>query len=183
MTQAEASAPKQPRPRSSAADCPWKDLDEAGTGLSVDDFLTTVVSRAANALRRAITVPYAERAGLTVSEWRMLSVLAHARQMSFSELVVQAVADKAQVSRALRLMEERGLVKMEKTGSNPRWQQIDCKVTPEGMALYRKVMPMARRRQAAMIRKLSPADRVATYRALKLLREIAGESAAEDALE
>lgn len=166
-------------PRAEPA-CPWKDLDEAGTGLSVDDFLTTVVVRAANSLRRSVTGQYAERFGLTISQWRLLSVLAHAKEMSFADLVVAAVADKAQVSRTLRSMQERGWVSMTKEGSNPRWQVIGCRLTPEGMALYRQAMPVARRAQAEMIRKLSPADRVATYRALNLLRQCAQDQGGPD---
>lgn len=159
---------------------PWADLDEAGTGLSVDDFITTMVSRTSTALRRALTGTYAGKSGLTISEWRMLSVLAHAKEMTFPDLVVAAVADKAQVSRTLRLMQERGLVAVEKEGSNPRWQVMRCKMTPEGNALYRKVMPQARRTQAAMIRQLAPADRAAMYRALKLLRQVCEASANAD---
>jgi DNA-binding MarR family transcriptional regulator len=166
-----------------AADGPWPDLDEAGSGLSVDDFLTTVVSRTANALRRTITTRYADGSGLSISEWRMLSVLAHARHLSFSDLVVAAVADKAQVSRAVRQMQERGLVAVEKTGSNPRWQQVDCRVTPAGMALYRKVMPAARRAQAEMIRKLPPGNRATLYRSLRLLHDLCQAGAGDDVLE
>lgn len=168
-----ASAPPGPAPTQSQEPAnPWADLDEAGTGLSVDDFITTMTSRASTALRRALTGTYAGKSGLTISEWRMLSVLAQAKEMSFPDLVVASVADKAQVSRTLRLMQERGLVAVEKEGSNPRWQVMRCKMTPAGTALYRKVMPQARRTQAAMIRQLEPADRAALYRALKLLRQV-----------
>jgi DNA-binding MarR family transcriptional regulator len=177
---------KDPSPapaEASSPDGPWVDLDEAGSGLSVDDFLTTVVSRAANALRRTITTRYADSSGLSISEWRMLSVLAHAKHLSFSDLVIAAVADKAQVSRAVRLMQERGLVSVEKVGSNPRWQQVDCRVTPAGMALYRKVMPAARRAQAEMIRKLPPEDRATVYRSLRLLHDLCQGGAPDDVLE
>jgi DNA-binding MarR family transcriptional regulator len=181
MTKKDAAPAPTAKP--SAPIGPWADLDAAGDGLSVDDFLTTVVSRAANALRRTITTRYADGIGLSISEWRMLSVLAHARHLTFPELVVAAVADKAQVSRALRSMQERGLVEVEKTGSNPRWQQVDCRVTPAGMALYRKVMPAARRAQAEMIRKLPPGDRAALYRSLKLLHDLCQGGAPDDVLE
>lgn len=168
-----ASASPAPGPGSSQEPAnPWADLDETGAGLSVDDFITTMVSRASTALRRALTGDYAGRSGLSISEWRMLSVLAHAKEMTFPDLVVASVADKAQVSRTLRLMQERGLVAVEKEGSNPRWQVMRCKMTPAGTALYRKVMPQARRTQAAMIRLLEPGDRAALYRALKLLRQV-----------
>jgi len=187
------SAPTEPKPKpkpirkplmSASPGCPWSGLDEAGTGLSVDDFLTTVTSRAANALRRAITVPYADRHGLSVSEWRLLSVLAEARAMSFADLVVASVSDKAMVSRTLRLLQERGWVRVDHEGSNPRWKQIHCSITPAGQALHRKVMPAARRAQAAMIHRMSPEERLVVYRSLKMLRAIgeALESAGDDSV-
>ncbi len=159
----------------SAGACPWEQIEEAGASLAIEDFLTTMMIHASNALRRAITVPYAEQAGLTVSEWRMLSVLAEARQLPFMELVVRAAADKAQVSRTLRLLEGRGLLSLhaEQQGAR-KWQT--CRISPLGQALYEEIIPLARRRQAAVIRQLSPDDRAVLYRALKTLRRI-GEAA------
>lgn len=159
-----------------SAESPWEGLEESGANLAIDDFLTTMLSHASNALRRAITVPYAEQAGLTVSEWRMLSVLAEARQLPFMELVVRAAADKAQVSRTLRLLEGRGLLSLhaEQQGTR-KWQT--CRISPLGQALYEQIIPLARQRQAAVIRQLSPEDRVVVYRALKTLRRI-GEASA-----
>ena len=58
---------------------PWDELDADGTGLSVEDFLTTRLHLATNALRQAITLPYVAQFGLTMPEWRILSVLAHCR--------------------------------------------------------------------------------------------------------
>lgn len=149
---------------------PWAQLDEAGTDLTVDDFLTTVTDRTASALRRAITGQYVGRFELTIPEWRLLSVLAQVKEMTFPDLVMAAVVDKAQVSRTLRRMQDRGLVTLNKEGSNPRWQVILCRLTTDGMALYRQAMPAAQRAQAAMIRKLAPDDRKTVYRAMQLLR-------------
>src|SRR5574337_181987 len=69
---------------------PWTELDEEGTNLTVDAFLTTLMSQVGNALRRTLTVPYAEQFGLTVSEWRVLSLIAHAGRIAFGELVIQS---------------------------------------------------------------------------------------------
>jgi DNA-binding MarR family transcriptional regulator len=156
---------------------PWAGLEEGGAHLAIDDFLTTMMSHASNALRRAITVPYADQAGLTVSEWRMLSVLAEARQLPFMELVARAAADKAQVSRTLRLLEGRGLLSLhaEQQGAR-KWQT--CRISPRGLALFEQIIPVARQRQAAVLRQLSADDRAVLYRALKTLRRL-GEAAAE----
>lgn len=149
---------------------PWDDLDEAGTGLAVGDFLTTVVNLASNAIRRTITLPYAQQFGLSMSEWRMLSVLAHAGELSFAELVARSATDKAQVSRTLRVLQERDLVAVRNQAGGGK--KLDCLITPAGRALYDQVMPVARRAQAAMIRHLTLQERRVVYGAMKKLRAL-----------
>lgn len=156
---------------------PWSALDESGSTLTVDAFLTTLMSQVGNALRRTITVPYADAAGLTVSEWRLLALIAHAGELPFSALVVQSTSDKALVSRTLRLLQERGLVALQAEGSTPR-KKILCTITAEGQRLHDQVMPQARRRQAAALCVLTPEEREVMYRALHKLRGYCQEGGA-----
>jgi DNA-binding MarR family transcriptional regulator len=162
---------------------PWTHLDETGTNLTVDAFITTMMSQVGNALRRTITLPYADQFGLSVSEWRVLSLVAHAERLAFSDLVTQSTSDKALVSRTLKLLEGRGLVELHAEGNTPR-KKVYCAVTPSGKALHSEAIPIARRRQAAAIRVLTPDERDAMYRALLKLREYcraAEEARDEDA--
>jgi DNA-binding MarR family transcriptional regulator len=161
---------------------PWADLPPDGAGLAVHDFLTTMFSHTSNALRRAITLPYAERFQLTVSEWRILSVLAHAGSLPFAELVELAAADKAQVSRALRLLGERGLVEVQAPGARGR-KGLICLMTEAGQALYQEIMPLARRSQAEMILTLSREERSTLYAVLGKLRRQCGAGAADDPID
>ena len=61
-------------------------------------------------------------------------------------------------------------------GALPLQEMTHCaavsRITTAGLALHRKVMPQARRAQAAMILRMSPEERVVVYRALKMLRAI-----------
>ena len=143
-------------------------MDETGSGLTIDSFVTTQMSRVGNALRRTITVPYADQFGLTVAEWRMLSVLAEARELPFPKLVALSATDKSLVSRALRLLEARDLVEIEAEPGAPR-KGLMCRITPAGLRMYGQVMPMARQRQAAMLRVLTREERQVMYRALRKL--------------
>ncbi len=145
---------------------PWSELNDAGDGLTVDHFITTLMSQVVNAMRRSATLPYAQQFGLTVPEWRILALLAHAQRMPFAELVVQSTSDKALVSRTLRQLEQRGLVALEAEGSTPR-KRLHCSITPEGLALHDQVIPVARKRQAAMIRLMTPEERRVVYGALR----------------
>ncbi len=148
--------------------CPWTGLEPTGEGLTVDNFLTTMFSTVGNALRRTITQPYAEQFGVSVSEWRLLSLVAHAGQLPFAELVIQSTSDKALVSRTVRLLEQRGLLEIRAEGSTPR-KKLTCLVTPAGAALHAQAIPIARQRQAEMICVLSPEEREGLYLALKKL--------------
>jgi DNA-binding MarR family transcriptional regulator len=153
---------------------PWSTLGEDGAGLTVDHFLTTVLSQVVLALRRSITLPYAQEFGLTVPEWRLLSLLAHAKQMPFAELVVQSTSDKALVSRTLRLLENRGLVELQAEGNTPR-KRLTCLITPAGDVLHEQVIPLARRSQAEAIHVMTPEERVVVFRALKRVQQRAQE--------
>lgn len=157
---------------------PWHDLDEAGTGLTVDAFITTMMSQVGNALRRTITLPYADQFGLSVSEWRLLSLVAHAQRVAFSDLVLQSSSDKALVSRTLKLLEGRGLVALEAEGNTPR-KKIYCVITQSGRELHAQAIPIARSRQAAAIRSLPVEDRDAMFRALLKLRAYCKEMEAD----
>ena len=164
------SIPPSPLPvPSTPAGNPWTHLDEAGSSLTVDAFLTTLMSQVGNALRRTITVPYADTAGLTVSEWRLLALVAHAGELPFSALVVQSTSDKALVSRALKRLQAKGLVDLQGEGNTPR-KKIFCRITEQGETLHAQVMPLARASQAAAIRTLPEDERNAMYRALMRLR-------------
>ncbi|SFP31360.1 MarR family winged helix-turn-helix transcriptional regulator [Variovorax sp. 770b2] len=161
---------------------PWSGLNESGDNLTVDNFITTVMSQTVNALRRVTTLPYARRFGLTVSEWRILSLMAHARSMPFAELVVQSTSDKALVSRTLRLLEQRGLVSLQAEGPTPR-KRLTCNITPAGQALHAEVIPVARKAQASMIQLMTPEERRVMYVALKRIHRQcleADASAGED---
>jgi len=147
---------------------PWKDLNTSGDQLKVDDFITTRVVRLGTVLRKKITQRYVTSLGLTEPQWRILSVMAESPQMSMTQLVTEAVIDKALVSRILRQLEEQGLVKLQSEPNAPR-KGLQCMLSSKGRTLYEKAIPEVRRQQAAMILKMSPEERDITYRALNKL--------------
>ena len=121
-----------------------------------------------NALRQTVTKPYAEKFNMSVTEWRLLSLLAHAQQLPFAELVIQSTSDKALVSRTMRLLEARGLVEIRPENETSR-KRLTCLITRKGVTLHDKVIPLARRSQADMLRVLPPEQRAVLYSSLKAL--------------
>lgn len=175
---AAAAAATTPEPVPSPSGCPWADIGDDGAKLTVDNFPTTLIVTLANSLRRTVTVPYAEQFDLTVSEWRLLSLLMHYVAVPFSELVALSGSDKALVSRALRMLQQRGYVELRPLRGRSR----PCyRVTRKGKALHDKVIPVARAHQARVLAALTQDERVALYTALKKLHAMCGASAAEPA--
>jgi DNA-binding MarR family transcriptional regulator len=170
--------PAHPLDAHGAPPCPWDDLPPDGSGLDVHNFLTTLFSHTSNGLRRAITLPYAERYELSVSEWRLLSVLAAAGTLPFPDLVAESAADKAQVSRTLQLMAKRGLVDVLTPPAGRKGMVVA--MTAAGQALYEEIMPMAQRSQAAMILTLSPHERRTLYEVLRRLRAQCADAAGRE---
>ena len=180
MTKQEKITPSPGPPVSGVS--PWDALDATGRDLLVHDFLTTRMSQAINLLRRTVTLPYAKAAGLTVSEWRILSLVSHAQTIPFAELVIQSSSDKALVSRTVRLLEGRGFVRTETDGNTPR-KRITVFITLEGNALHARVIPIARQRQAALIRVMTPDERRSMYHGLrKLIDQCVADGALQDGM-
>jgi len=153
---------------------PWKDLDAVGSDLSVDDFLTTKVVRLGEALRRKLTQSYVVKAGLTQSQWRILSVVAEHPRMRMNDLVIEAAVDKALVSRVLRQLEGLGLVELHSVPNAPR-KGLECKLSPKGTRVYAKTIGSARQIQAEMLRRLTKNDRETLYRLLSELSAICAD--------
>lgn len=176
---AAAAAAACAQPQAPSTDCPWADVGDDGANLTVDNFPTTLIVTLANSLRRIVTVPYAEQFDLTVSEWRLLSLLVHYVAVPFGELVALSGSDKALVSRALRMLQERGFVELRPL----RGKAKPCyRVTRKGRALHDKVIPVARAHQARVLAGLTRDERVSLYTTLKKLHAMCGAAAASDAL-
>lgn len=168
MTPPAAATAEDP---ASSTGCPWADVGEDGAYLTVNNFPTTLIVTLANSLRRTVTVPYAEQFDLTVSEWRLLSLLMHYVAVPFGELVALSGSDKALVSRALRMLQERGYVELRQV----RGKSKPCyRVTRSGRALHAKVIPVARAHQAQVLSVLTQEERVVLYTALKKLHAACG---------
>jgi len=152
-----------------AKTCPWSELDADGSSLVVHDFLTKHLSTLISTMRREVTLPYARSADLSIVEWRLLSLTAHSGSLPFGELVTQSTSDKAQVSRTVRVLEERGLLELRPESEASR-KKLVCVVTEAGMRVYDAVIGKARAAQAQTLLILSRDERETLYRALEKLQ-------------
>jgi DNA-binding MarR family transcriptional regulator len=175
----------QKKPRQRSVTSPWIGVSRSGSNLNVEDFLTFRITRLSNALRTNITKRYLEEFELSLPEWRLLALVARFAPMRFSEVTARSSMDKGQVSRTLRVMAERGLTRMKtirdrnSRSSEALAAPVMVSITAKGKALYRSVLPVARRRQADLLLSLSENDRAALYSTLEKLFETVGNSHGE----
>jgi DNA-binding MarR family transcriptional regulator len=185
VTKTRQNAPQQ-RPSTRAAS-PWLSITRNGSSLNVEDFLTFRITRLSNALRTNLTKRYLEEFGLSLPEWRLLALVARFAPLRFSEVTSRSSMDKGQVSRTLRVMEKRGLTKLKVLRGSRAVEALAAPVmvsiTPKGRALYRAVLPVARRRQAELLLSLNAKERAALYAVLDKLFATIGNDALADECE
>lgn len=78
-----------------------------------------------------------DQAGMSLAEWRVLAHLAVMGSRSASEVSTAALVDRAEVSRAVRVLEEGGYVSRVDNPRNRKSSLLD--LTPQGRAVYDRV--------------------------------------------
>lgn len=104
-------------------------------------FLPYQLSIASNAVSSLIAERYRKRFALKIPEWRVMAVLGDAGTMTQRGLTAATVMDKVAVNRAVRVLEERGLIARVPNPVDGRSHLLE--LTGEGRAIHAEVMPLA----------------------------------------
>lgn len=144
----------------------WEDPGEKGERLAIVQFPTFHIQRLAGYAKASISRRYLEPFGLSLPEWRLLTLIAEASPITFADITARTLMDKGQVSRTLRALQRRDLVEVgpvaerrtagRGAGVNPR---VIVSMRPEGQALFDRILPVAREHQARLIALLSAEER------------------------
>jgi DNA-binding MarR family transcriptional regulator len=137
--------------------------------MNLQVFLPYRLAVVSEAVSRSLAAVYAERFNLSRDEWRVLAALALRNDIKSTELAALTTLDKMQVSRALTRMERDGLLEREPDPSDRR--NLIVRLLPAGRALYRKIVPMARAREAYLLESLDSQERATLSSALDKLLE------------
>jgi DNA-binding MarR family transcriptional regulator len=113
------------------------------TKAGLEQFLTYRLHVLKKLAERGISERYQDRLGVTLPEARVIASVGSFGPFSIMELARHANLDKSQASRAAEALIKQGLVKREASADDGRVVLVS--LTPEGRALYRKVMPIARK--------------------------------------
>ncbi len=150
-----------------------------GTGtLDLQAFFPYRLAVLAEQVSLALAAVYTDRFDLTRQEWRILALLGTRAAIAATELGRAATLDKMQVSRAIRGLEARGLIRRSEAADDRRRKIVT--LTAAGRALYRRIAPLAARRAAAILRGLSPRETLQLGAMMTRIAEAASALRAHD---
>jgi DNA-binding MarR family transcriptional regulator len=137
-----------------------KDSVKAG----LEQFLTYRLHVLNKLAERGISERYQAKLGVTLPEARVVASVGSFGPFSIMELARRANLDKSQASRAAEALIRQGLVQRQTSTEDGRVVLVS--LTPEGRALYRKVMPIARKWNGDMFDCLDEREKAALGEAL-----------------
>ncbi len=139
-----------------------------GGRLALARFVPYRLSVLANQVSHALARLYASRHGLTIAEWRLMAVLGEGAPRSAGEVAALTAMDKVRVSRAVHGLRRRGLLDRRPDAGDRR--RAALRLTAEGAAVYRRIVPLARALEAELMAALDPAERAELDRLLAKLQ-------------
>ncbi|MFC4726759.1 MarR family winged helix-turn-helix transcriptional regulator [Coralloluteibacterium thermophilus] len=116
-------------------------MADAPSTLKLESFLPYRLSVLSNRISSAIAQLYSERYGLTVTEWRVVAVLARFPDLSANDVARRTAMDKVAVSRAVARLLEAGRIERE-TADGDRRRSV-LRLSAEGLRIHREVAPLA----------------------------------------
>ena len=144
---------------------------------SLDDMLLYVLWQLQAAARRPVVRLCEAEFGITRREWRMLAQLADSESMPSSALAERAALDRAQTSRAVSALVQKGLVVRTPRPGNRREGLLH--LTERGRALYAALLPRVAAINQELLSVLSETE-VATLDALVQRLRAQAERMVED---
>jgi DNA-binding MarR family transcriptional regulator len=124
--------------------------------LRLNDFLPFRLSVLTNTISRRIAERYDREFGLSIWQWRVMAVLGETPGLSASEVVERTAMDKVAVSRAVS-----GLIKhsyVRRAAAQDDGRRSLLRLTPQGQAVYRRIVPMALAYARELEEAISPDD-------------------------
>lgn len=143
------------------------DRSPAGPSMELASFFPYRLAVLSETVSRAIASVYAVRFDLSRDEWRVLAALGEAGTMNTQAALLFTTLDKVQASRAVNRMEDKGLIRREEDAADRRNRIL--RLTPSGRALYRRIVPLVKSREAFLLEGLDESERAALDRVIDRL--------------
>ena len=120
--------------------------------LQLEHFLPYRLSILSNTISQTIADDYQRRYDISVTEWRVMAVLARFDGLSAREVAERTAMDKVAVSRALARLVAAGRVDRGTHDGDKRRSVLS--LTEAGWTMHDEVAPMARAREREVLAKL-----------------------------
>ncbi|HXZ02204.1 MAG TPA: MarR family winged helix-turn-helix transcriptional regulator [Stellaceae bacterium] len=137
--------------------------------LDLEHFLPFRLSVLANRVTRRVARVYARRFQLSAPEWRTMAVLGRYGAMTANSVVERTAMDKVRVSRAVARLLARERVTRRTDPDDRRRAILD--LTPEGRAVYAKVVPMVLAVESELLSPLGAEERALLDQVLRKLEQ------------
>jgi DNA-binding MarR family transcriptional regulator len=145
--------------------------------LKLEQFLPYQLNVVSSLVSQALSRVYAQRYGIGVPEWRVLVTLGQFEAMTAKAIGAHTHMHKTKVSRAVAMMEKRRLLARRANREDKR--EAFLSLTATGQAMYEEIAPHALDFAKRLTEMLTPADREAFNRALRLLTTRSAELVAD----
>ncbi len=124
----------------------------------LEKFLPYRLSLLSNTISGGISSAYRKLYELSVTEWRVVAILGRYPGLTATEVTERGAMDKVAVSRAVKRLEERGLVERGEHDADRR--RLPLVLSPgDGQRLFRDVMPRALAYERQLLASLSAEER------------------------
>jgi len=135
--------------------------------LKLEQFLPYRLSILSNKVSQSIAREYEQRFELSVTEWRVMAVLARFDTLSAREVAERTAMDKVAVSRALAHLVAAGRVTRRTHDGDKRRSVL--RLSAKGWKIHDAVAPLALQHERELLEQLSPVERETLSRILDKL--------------
>lgn len=125
--------------------------------LDLDSFLPYRLSVLSNRISQSIARLYAERFGISITEWRVIAVLGRYSGLSANQVAERTAMDKVAVSRTLARLVERGLI-VRNTDDDDRRRSV-LALSASGKRIHTQIAPLALEMEHKLLTGLSKDER------------------------
>jgi DNA-binding MarR family transcriptional regulator len=139
-----------------------------GTDFDLEEFLPYLLNQAAEATSLSFQTIYAEKYGMTRTQWRVLANLGKFGSMMAKDICRISHVEKSKVSRAIAALESAGFLRREVKADDRRAEGLH--LTPSGLDAFRKLGKKALEYDRELRGRLGPAE---AKRLVVALRDLA----------
>ena len=140
--------------------------------LKLESFLPFRLSLLSNTVSTNIAAIYQDKFAISMSEWRIMAILAEYPDLSADEVCQQTKIEKSVVSRAVARLLKRHMI-IRQFDDEDRRRSI-LRLSETGLSVYDEVMPIAENFEKKLIAKLSKQERLSLVNLLDKLQQEAG---------